>query len=46
MCEEKCMQGIWAGYPVTVQLSLDQLYVFTFMHPFREKHQVLTGFTL
>lgn len=22
MCEEKCMQGIWAGYPLTVQLSL------------------------
>lgn len=40
------MQGIWAGYPLTVQLSLDQLYMFTFMHPFRKKHQVLIGFTL
>lgn len=36
MCEEKCMRGLWAGYPLTVQLSLDQLYMFTFMHPFRK----------
>lgn len=24
------MRGIWAGYPLTVQLRLDQLYMFTF----------------
>lgn len=35
------MRGIWAGYPLTVQLSLDKLYMFTFMHPFRKKHQEL-----
>lgn len=46
MCEEKCMQGLWAGYPLTVQLSLDQLYMFIIMHPFREKHQELIGFNL
>lgn len=46
MCEEQCMREIWAGYPSTVQLSLDQLYMFTFMHPFGKNHQELIGFAL